>query len=114
MLLLVCAPTVSHFLAATWSVTVPICTEADTPGQSAIVSILKLDKQHDSSHHQADLEDCGYCGLLTHDAALLPVPPAMPFPLLLVMLALLLPPLRRFTPIGAFPSGQPRAPPRFS
>jgi hypothetical protein len=49
-----------------------------------------------------------------HEAALPSVPPALPSMLLLVLLALALPPMRRYTPIGAFPSGRPRAPPRFS
>ncbi|GAA4332359.1 hypothetical protein GCM10023144_22190 [Pigmentiphaga soli] len=117
MLLLVCAPTVTHLLAAAQNITLSICSEATTPGQSSVALTVSLDEQHDASGHQPGshaLGDCGYCDLLTHEAALPAMPPALPSPLLLVMLALLLPPLRRFTPIGAFPSGRPRDPPRFS
>jgi len=117
MLLLVCAPTVSHFIAATRHITVPVCSEATTPGQSHLAIQVALDGHHDAAGHSTGshlLDDCGYCDLMMHEAALPSVPPALPSPLLLVMLALLLPPLRRFTPIGAFPSGRPRAPPRFS
>jgi len=117
MLLLVCAPAVSHFAAAARSIMVPVCSEAATPGQPRVAIPVSLDSHHDASGHPADphlLDDCVYCGLMTHEAALPAVPPALPSPLLLLLVALLLPPLRRFTPVGAFPSGRPRDPPRFS
>lgn len=64
--------------------------------------------------HATGLSACGYCDLLAGHAAL---PTAPPLPLALVMLvtiagvAIL---STCFTPLGAFPSGRPRAPPAFS
>jgi hypothetical protein len=117
MLLLVCAPTASRLLAAAHSLTLSVCTEAVQPGQAPVAINVSLSDHHDASGKHTGshvLDDCGYCSLMMHDAALPSVPPALPSVLLLVLLALVLPPLRRYTPIGAFPSGRPRAPPRFS
>ncbi|MBV6303912.1 DUF2946 domain-containing protein [Candidimonas humi] len=117
MLLLVCAPTVSRCLAAAQSLTLSICTEAAQPGQAPVAINVSVDGHHDEQGKHSGshaLDDCGYCTLMMHEAALPSVPPALPSMLLLVLLALALPPMRRYTPIGAFPSGRPRAPPRFS
>jgi len=117
VLLLVCVPTVSRYLAATHNLTLSICTEATAPGQAPVAIKVSLDDRHDASGKHTGshvLDDCGYCTLMMHEAALPSMPPVLPSVLLLVMLALVLPSLRRYTPIGAFPSGRPRAPPRFS
>lgn len=117
MLLLVCVPTVSRFLAVTHRLTLSVCTEAAQPGQAPAAIKVSLDDHHDTpGKHTGShaLDDCGYCTLMTHDAALPSVPPALPAMLWLVVSVLVLPFLCRYTPIGVFPSGLPRAPPRFS
>jgi len=117
MLLIACAPTVSHLAANARTVAATVCGETATPAQTLLIT---LDGRQDDPHTaggQPDphvLDDCGYCGLMTHEAALPSVPPALPSPLPLLMLTMLLPALFRFTPIGAFPCGRPRAPPVFS
>ncbi|ANN66115.1 DUF2946 domain-containing protein [Bordetella bronchialis] len=60
------------------------------------------------------MEDCGYCDLLGHTPAVSLVPPAPIAPLLLLFVVFVLPTLTRYTPLGAFPSGRPRAPPAVS
>ena len=70
----------------------------------------------DSAHvtHADPFAACGYCDLMATHTAISPPPPSL---LLLVMLVAIatIPALSvRFTPLGAFPSGRPRAPPAFS
>jgi hypothetical protein len=67
---------------------------------------------HDSGSQPMD--DCGYCDLFNHAPAMPTVPPAPAAPLLLLFAVFVLPALTRFTPLGAFPSGRPRAPPAIS
>ncbi|WP_092003017.1 DUF2946 domain-containing protein [Paraburkholderia lycopersici] len=57
---------------------------------------------------------CSYCDLLATHAALPAV--ASPLPVLVMFVTIAAPPVLsiRFTPLGAFPSGRPRAPPAFS
>jgi hypothetical protein len=106
MWLIVLAPIVSQLVIAAHRndpTTAPLC--------SAIEPVV-----NDSAHvtHADPLAACGYCDLLADHMAMPTIPPA---PLVLVMLvvALAAPTLStRFTPLGAFPSGRPRAPPAFS
>jgi hypothetical protein len=66
------------------------------------------------SAHGDGMSACGYCDLLANHAALPTVaPPLLALVMLVTMAAL---PLlsTRFTPLGAFPSARPRAPPVFS
>lgn len=70
----------------------------------------------DSAHvtHADPFAACGYCDLMATHTAISTPPPSL---LLLVMLVAIatIPALSvRFTPLGAFPSGRPRAPPAFS
>ncbi|OZI24007.1 hypothetical protein CAL26_07200 [Bordetella genomosp. 9] len=67
-----------------------------------------------ADHESQPMDDCGYCDLLNHVPALSMVPPAPAAALLLLFAVFVLPALRRYTPLGAFPSGRPRAPPAFS
>ncbi|WP_345798303.1 DUF2946 domain-containing protein [Castellaniella sp. MT123] len=115
MLLLVCAPTVSHFMHATRSMTLPLCTVAQFGHSSAAITV-SVSNAHDTDHGADShlLDDCGYCHLLQHDAVLPSVSAGSPPVLWLFILALVLLPARCFTPIGAFPAGRPRAPPVFS
>ncbi|HET8597816.1 MAG TPA: DUF2946 domain-containing protein [Castellaniella sp.] len=113
MLLILCAPTISHLAAAARSIPMPVCTEPGMAQPSVAIEVSSHDPS-DSRSGSHLLDDCGYCSLMLHEAALPSVPPAPPSPLWLLLPVLLLPALRRFTPIGAFPSGRPRAPPAFS
>lgn len=63
--------------------------------------------------HGDSLAACGYCDLLADHVALPGVPPLPPV-LVMLLLAVVVPALStRFVPLGAFPSGRPRAPPAF-
>jgi len=57
---------------------------------------------------------CGYCDLLATHATLPTI--ASPLPILVMLVTIVARPTlsTRFTPLGAFPSGRPRAPPAFS
>lgn len=105
MWLIVLAPIVSQLVVA--------AHRAD-PAAAALCSAVQ--PADDSAHatHADPLAACGYCDLLADHIAMPAVPPA---PLVLVMLlaSVAVPVLSvRFTPLGAFPSGRPRAPPAFS
>lgn len=63
--------------------------------------------------HGAGMIACGYCDLLANHAALPTVTPALLVLVMLVALAAAPTLSTRFTPLGAFPSGRPRAPPSF-
>uniref|UniRef100_UPI0039EF7BB3 DUF2946 domain-containing protein n=1 Tax=Bordetella sputigena TaxID=1416810 RepID=UPI0039EF7BB3 len=67
-----------------------------------------------ADHGSQPMDDCGYCDLLNHAPAMAMVPPAPVGALLLLFAVFVLPALRRYTPLGAFPSGRPRAPPAIS
>nr|WP_269845248.1 DUF2946 domain-containing protein [Candidimonas nitroreducens] len=117
MLLLVCAPTVSRCFAAAQSLALSICTEAARPGQAAAALNVPIAGHRDAPGEppaSRALNDCGYCTLMTHDGALPSLPPALSSVLWFIVVVLVLPPLRRYTPAGTFLSGLPRAPPRFS
>ncbi|MBB2984551.1 hypothetical protein FHX57_006354 [Paraburkholderia tropica] len=64
-------------------------------------------------HHTLDsaLSACGYCDLLATHTAVPPLPVVIPALFALVIAALVPALISRFTPLGAFPSGRPRAPP---
>lgn len=64
--------------------------------------------------HDHGMTACGYCDLLAAHATLPAVPPPLPVLVMLVTIVALLVLSMRFTPLGAFPSGRPRAPPVFS
>ncbi|WP_028218692.1 DUF2946 domain-containing protein [Paraburkholderia oxyphila] len=65
------------------------------------------------SHHALDsaLSACGYCDLLATHTAMPPLPAVTPAFFALVVAAIVPTLISRFTPLGAFPSGRPRAPP---
>ncbi|HEY4298936.1 MAG TPA: DUF2946 domain-containing protein [Paraburkholderia sp.] len=70
---------------------------------------------HSHSHgHDHGMIACGYCDLLAAHATLPTVAPPLPVLVMLVTIVALLVLSMRFTPLGAFPSGRPRAPPAFS
>jgi len=104
MWLVVLAPLVSQLvLAAHRDDTTAVLCSATQPASG-------------SSHvaHDDSLSACGYCDLLANQPAIPSLPPS---PLVLLMLvAIAAAPVLsiRHTPLGAFPSGRPRAPPAFS
>ncbi len=101
MWLVVCVPLVSQLVVAARShePTAALC--------SAVTQV-------DVSHHDASadpLSACGYCDLLATHTAMPSVPPVV-VQMLVLIVATIVPVLSmRFTPLGAFPSGRPRAPP---
>lgn len=64
--------------------------------------------QHDS------LAACGYCDLLADQPALPGLPPSPLVRVTLIVIAAVPALSIRHTPLGAFPSGRPRAPPALS
>jgi hypothetical protein len=64
--------------------------------------------------HGDGMVACGYCDLLASHAAVPTVAPPLPVLVMLVTIVALPILSTRFTPLGAFPSGRPRAPPAFS
>lgn len=103
MCLIVLAPLVSQLLAA---------HRAQQPDAALCSAVLPISgSQHDAQ--DSSLAACGYCDLLATHAAMPPIP-SVSLPLLtLVVFATLQAHLSRYVPLGAFPSGQPRAPPTF-
>ena len=104
MWLVVCVPLVSQLVMA---------SRVHEP----LAPLCSVSTQADVSHHDASagplsgLSACSYCDLLATHAAMPSVPPvvAQAFTLVVAVTAPML--SVRFTPLGAFPSGRPRAPP---
>lgn len=67
-------------------------------------------------HHAPanSLDACGYCDLLADHVAMPSIPPAALSVVLLVSVVAAVVLSTSFTPLGAFPSGRPRAPPLVS
>lgn len=101
--LIVLVPVVSQLIVATRNAE-PVAAMCMATGSSA-------EKQ---PTHDNGMIACGYCDLLATHATLPTIVPPLPILVMLVTI-LALPVLStRFTPLGAFPSGRPRAPPAFS
>ncbi|PRE45410.1 DUF2946 domain-containing protein [Burkholderia multivorans] len=100
MCLIVFAPLISQLIVANQ----PLQPEATLCSASSMA-------EHNPQSHPVSLAACGYCDLLaTHSA--IPHVPGVTLPLLVIVVAAALRLLTtRFTPLGAFPSGLPRAPP---
>jgi hypothetical protein len=104
MCLIVCVPLVSQLVMA---------AHAGEPN-AVFCSAQQTDAQ--GVHHMSadPLAACGYCDLLSDHVAvpaIAPLPPVLIVLLVAVAAAVL---STRFTPLGAFPSGRPRAPPFLS
>lgn len=70
---------------------------------------------HSGMQDRSDmLAACGYCDLLAGHIAIPSMPPVLAPLVMVVMLIAAAVLSTRFTPLGAFPSGRPRAPPVFS
>jgi hypothetical protein len=106
MWLIVLAPLVSQCLVA--------LHRGDDPTMVALCSV----QAPTNDTHRASLGDplaaCGYCDLLADHIALPALPPASFVVVVLAVIAAVPALSIRFTPLGAFPSGRPRAPPAFS
>jgi hypothetical protein len=104
MWLIVFAPLVSQWVVATY----------DSDPAATLCSVAQPAAGSAHAGHGDPLAACGYCHLLADQAAM-PTLPAAPllFVMLVAIAATLVLPVR-FTPLGAFPSGRPRAPPAFS
>jgi Protein of unknown function (DUF2946) len=101
MWLIVVAPLVSQLVVSAHAEqpVAPICSATQTGDTFA------------HAHADDSLGACGYCDLLATHAAMPSVPPAARSTPLMAAIAVVLPAPTRFTPLGAFPSGRPRAPP---
>ncbi len=113
MWLVVFAPLVSQML---------LSSRAHEP-VAALCSALQPDGSNEASvaphagpapvhlSHDNAFSACGYCDLLAHHVAM-PTVAAVEPPAALLLAGTAAPTLStRFTPLGAFPSGRPRAPP---
>ncbi|HEX7912438.1 MAG TPA: DUF2946 domain-containing protein [Paraburkholderia sp.] len=116
MWLVVFAPVVSQMLVSNRAhePIAALCSALQTsdPGVANGASQASPAQVHLS--HDDAFGACGYCHLLQHHVAMPTVAAvAAPTPLMLAGTA---PPTlsTRFTPLGAFPSGRPRAPPAVS
>lgn len=105
MWLIVFAPIVSQLVVA---------AHRDDPTAVALCSAVQPSTGPVHATHADPLAACGYCDLLADHMAMPTIPPA-PLALVVLLVAVAAPVLSvRFTPLGAFPSGRPRAPPAFS
>ncbi|PVX85608.1 DUF2946 domain-containing protein [Paraburkholderia unamae] len=101
MWLIVLVPLISQLVLAerAHQPVAPLCSDTQTAGIQA--------------HHALDseLSGCGYCDLLTTHAAMPPLSAIALAVVALVFVTIVPALISRFTPLGAFPSGRPRAPP---
>lgn len=84
---------------------------------AAQCSAAQLPSMGDAVHASVSkpaLSACSYCDLLCTHAAIAPVAPVTLAYLVLVVIAAAPVLSTHFTPLGAFPSGRPRAPPAVS
>ncbi|MGI4812729.1 MAG: DUF2946 domain-containing protein [Janthinobacterium lividum] len=81
-----------------------------------VAALCSAVQPHGAAHQASPdaLSACGYCTLLAHHVPAPTLPPALLSVTVLVMLAATRLRSIRFTPLGAFPSGRPRDPPRSS
>jgi hypothetical protein len=103
MCLIVLAPLVSQLIDA---------YRAQQPDAALCSAVLAAPASHHGAQDDS-LAACGYCDLLaTH--ATMPAMPGVSLPLLtLVVITTISARAIHYAPPGAFPSGQPRAPPAF-
>ncbi|WP_027820607.1 DUF2946 domain-containing protein [Paraburkholderia bannensis] len=101
MWLIVLAPLVSQLVVA---------ERAHQPVASLCSAAQRADT---SSHKTLDdaLSACAYCDLLATHTAMPPMPAIMPALFALIVAAVVPALFSSYTPLGAFPSGRPRAPP---
>ena len=103
MWLIVLAPVVSQLVVA--------ARNHEPVAALCVASAPSADALH---AHDAGMSACGYCDLLADHATLPIVPPSLPILVMLVTITATPALTARFTPLGAFPSGRPRAPSAFS
>jgi len=101
MWLIVLAPVLSQFVVAARAGD-PAVTLCSAPHASSSTV---------HASHGDPLAACGYCNLLADHVAMPTLPPAPMAFVMLMAIAAVAVLSTRFTPLGAFPSGRPRAPP---
>jgi hypothetical protein len=123
MWLIVCAPIVSQLIAQAHphedaAVAEMAMSMGDMPMSHMHMAGMQMSSHHGNHHAakptiaaKATLAACGYCDLLATHAAMPGPAPAAELTHGLVVSAAAPVLSTRFTPIGAFPSGRPRAPP---
>ncbi|PRE45492.1 DUF2946 domain-containing protein [Burkholderia multivorans] len=109
MWLVVLAPIISQLV---------VSAHRHDPDNTPICSVampMPGDMPPSGMHDQGDmLAACGYCDLLADHIAIPSMPPVLPPFVMVVMFVAAAVLSTRFTPLGAFPFGRPRAPPVFS
>jgi hypothetical protein len=113
MWLVVFAPLVSQMLMASQAQEpiAALCSALQPPGASEASLATHLGPEPVHLSHDDAFGACGYCHLLEHHVAM-PTVAAVEPPAALALAGTAPPTLStRFTPLGAFPSGRPRAPP---
>ncbi|AXF11487.1 DUF2946 domain-containing protein [Paraburkholderia graminis] len=113
MWLVVFAPVVSQTLVSNRAQEpiAALCSSLQTVQPGAMQHASRADTSAVHLSHDDAFGACGYCHLLQHHVAMPTVAAAQP-PVVIVMTGTAPPTLStRFTPLGAFPSGRPRAPP---
>ena len=105
MWLVVLAPLVSQLVVA---------AREDDPSAAVVCSAAEHTSHAGQAAHDDTLAACGYCDLLAAHAAISAPEPSPPVLIALVVTAAAPVLSTAFTPLGAFASGRPRAPPVFS
>jgi len=112
-------PTAWLGLIAMWVIVfAPVVSQlvVSTRAQEPVAALCSVTQTTDGGHYAAadPLAACGYCDLLASNPAMPSVPPVALTLVVLVPLAAAPVLSTRFTPLGSFPSGRPRAPPAVS
>ena len=108
MWLIVCVPLVSQLVMASRAhePIAPLCS---------VVAPADVSRPDASANPLSGLSACSYCDLLATHAPMPSVPPVVAQALMILVAVVTAPVLSvRFTPLGAFPSARPRAPPLIS
>jgi hypothetical protein len=116
MWLVVFAPLVSQMLMSSQAnePIAALCSALHPAGASNASRVTHAAPEPVHLSHDDAFGACGYCHLLEHHVAMPPVAAVEP-PAALALAGTAPPTLSvRFTPLGAFPSGRPRAPPAVS
>jgi hypothetical protein len=110
--LIVLVPVVSQLIVAHRN-SEPVASMCTTNSMSSMHTMTMPSSDMHSAHDDG-MVACGYCDLLANHATLPTIAPPLPILVMLVTIVALSILSTRFTPLGAFPSGRPRAPPVFS
>ena len=104
-------------LIAMWLIVLaPVLSQLVVAARAGAPAVTLCSAPHASSStvhasHGDPLTACSYCDLLADHVAMPTLPPSPMAFVMLVAIAAIAVLSTRFTPLGAFPSGRPRAPP---